>query len=260
MPDLDHIADRLDAAATSACATGQITAEHPAFSLEDAYEVQRRLIDRRIARGERLVGVKMGFTSRAKMAQMGVSDLIWGRLTDAMEVADGGTLEIAKFVHPRAEPEIAFRLKTPLSGIITTDDAIAAIDAIAPAIEVIDSRYADFRFALTDVVADNSSSSAFAVGAWQPLSGDISDLAMTLAFDGQPVQSGSSSAILGDPIQSLVEAARLAAISGLTLEAGWIILCGAATPAEALRADIHVELDARRLGRVGFDVAAGPAA
>ncbi len=254
MPDLDLIAERLDTAARTARSTGQITAEHPDFSLADAYIVQQRLIDRRIARGEKPVGMKMGFTSRAKMAQMGVSDLIWGRLTDAMQIADGGELDIARFVHPRAEPEIAFRLKAPLSGSVTLAEARAAIGEIAPAIEIIDSRYADFRFALTDVVADNSSSSAFVIGPWQAPFDDLSDIGMTLSFDGQAVQSGSTEAILGDPVQSLVEAARLTAASGVTLEAGWIVLCGAATSAEALKPGITVALDAGRLGQVEFRV------
>lgn len=253
-PNLDLIADRLDNAATSARATGQITADHADFTLEDAYAVQARLIDRRIARGERLIGIKMGFTSKAKMIQMGVSDLIWGRLTDAMEIVDGGVLDMSRFVHPRIEPEVAFRLKSPLSGIISTEEAFAAIEAVAPAMEIIDSRYANFRFALNDVVADNSSSSAFVLGKWQAPFQPLSNLAMTMRFDGQIVQSGSTEDILGDPILSLVEAARLAAQSGLVLEAGWIVLCGAATSAEALRPGVHVRLDSDRLGGVDLDV------
>ncbi|RJF96387.1 2-keto-4-pentenoate hydratase [Sphingomonas cavernae] len=255
MPDLDLIAERLDTAAVTARATAQITAEHPGFALEDAYAVQHRLIERRLARGERIVGVKMGFTSRAKMVQMGVSDLIWGRLTDAMQIADDGVLDIGRFVHPRIEPEIAFRLKSRLAGPISSAEAFAAIAAVAPAMEVIDSRYADFRFALSDVVADNSSSSAFVIGTWQEPFGDLSNLGMTMSLDGRAVQFGSTGAILGNPVRSLVEAARLAAQSGLALEAGWTVLCGAATPAEALRPGIHVRLEAERLGRVDLHVA-----
>lgn len=256
-PNLDLIADRLDKAATSACATGQITADHAEFTLEDAYLVQQKLIDRRIARGERLVGIKMGFTSKAKMIQMGVSDLIWGRLTDAMEVVDGGMLDMRRFVHPRIEPEVAFRLKSPLSGIISTEEAFAAIEAVAPAMEIIDSRYANFRFALNDVVADNSSSSAFVIGPWQAPFRPLSNLGMTMRFDGQVVQSGSTADIMGDPVLSLVEAARLAAQSGIKLEAGWIVLCGAATSAEALRAGVHVRLDSEQLGGVDLHIAGG---
>jgi 2-oxo-3-hexenedioate decarboxylase len=253
-PDLDRLAERLDTAAVTASATTQLTDAYPDLTLEDAYAIQRRLIAHREARGERLVGVKMGFTSRAKMAQMGVSDLIWGRLTDAMQIADDGTLDMRAFVHPRIEPEVAFRLKSPLAGPVGSTEALAAIEVVAPAMEVIDSRYADFRFALCDVVADNSSSSAFVIGGWQEPSGDLSNLGMVMSFDGRAVQFGSTGAILGNPLRSLVEAARLAGEAGLTLEAGWIILCGAATPAEALRPGVHVRLEAERLGRVDLNI------
>jgi 2-oxo-3-hexenedioate decarboxylase len=246
---LDTIAARLDEAALTARATHQITHDDPGFSLSDAYAVQARLIDRRIARGERLIGVKMGFTSRAKALQMGVDDVIWGRLTDAMVVADGGVLNLGRFVHPRIEPEIAFRLGRRLSGVVTRQDAVAAVESIAPALEIIDSRYADFRFALSDVVADNSSSSALVLGPWRAPLDDVSDLAMTLAFDGVTVQAGSTAAILDDPLNALVAAARLAGDQGLALEAGWIVLAGAATPAEALRPGLTVTLDAGLLGQ-----------
>ena len=255
MIDLDRLAERLDTAAVAARSTGQLTAEHRGLSLAEAYDVQSRLVGRRLDRGEKLIGLKMGFTSRAKMAQMGVSDLIWGRLTDAMRIEDDGILYLDRFVHPRVEPEIAFRLKAALSGPIGSAEAFAAIDAVAPALEIIDSRYTDFRFALPDVVADNSSSSAFVVGGWQAPFGDLSNLGMVLSFDGRPLQCGSTGAILGDPLRSLVAAARLAGDAGLTLESGWIVMCGAATSAEALRPGVHVRVEAERLGRVDLHVA-----
>lgn len=252
---LDAVAERLDTAALTARATHQITEDDPGFSLADAYAVQSRLIDLRVARGERLVGVKMGFTSRAKALQMGVDDVIWGRLTDAMETPDGGALDLTRFVHSRIEPEIAFRLKTRLFGAVDRAEAFAAVDAIAPALEIIDSRYADFRFALADVVADNSSSSAFVLGPWRAPLADLSDIVMTMAFDGATVQAGSTAAILDDPLNALCAAARLAADAGLALEPGWIVLAGAATPAEALKPGVHVTLDAGPLGQVGVHAA-----
>lgn len=252
---LDAIATRLDTAALTARATHQITHDDPAFSLADAYAVQARLIDLRAARGERLIGVKMGFTSRAKALQMGVDDVIWGRLTDAMGALDGDELDLARFVHPRIEPEIAFRLGRRLSGSVDRYEAAAAVESIAPALEIIDSRYADFKFALADVVADNSSSSAFVLGPWRAPLADISNITMTLAFDGTTVQSGSTAAILDDPLNALCAAARLAGEAGLSLEPGWIVLAGAATPAEALRPGLSVTLDAGPLGKVGVRTA-----
>jgi 2-oxo-3-hexenedioate decarboxylase len=248
MPDIDEIAQLLDTAATQGKAVPQLSENGTALNLNEAYDVQARSIDLRLARGEKLVGIKMGFTSRAKMEQMGVDDLIWGRLTDAMMMADGASLDIDNYVHPRIEPEIAFRLARPLHGEVSLLEAMSAVEAVAPAMEIIDSRYENFKFSLEDVVADNSSSSAFIIGAWQQPVDDISNLGMSMEFDGEPVQVGSSAAILGNPYRSLVEAARLAANAGMTLEPGWIVLAGAATAAEALQAGIHVRLSTQHLG------------
>jgi 2-oxo-3-hexenedioate decarboxylase len=253
MIDLDAIAARLDAAALTATPVPQLAEP---LTLDDAYEVQARLLALRCRRGERPVGIKMGFTSRAKMAQMGVSDLIWGRLTDRMQRPAGGTLSRKTFVHPRAEPEIAFRLQQPLSGRIDTAAARAAIGAVAAAVEIIDSRYRDFRFSLTDVVADNSSSSAFVVGSWLEPTFDFGDLPMQLLIDGEVRQTGSSAAILGHPLESLVNAARLAAERGESLRAGDIVMAGAATAAEALAPGQHVQAVVERLGTVSFHVTA----
>jgi 2-oxo-3-hexenedioate decarboxylase len=219
--------------------------------------VQLRLRDLRIERGEKQIGAKMGFTSRAKMQQMGVSDLIWGQLTDGMRLEDGGSVSLDRFIHPRIEPEVAVRLKTPLEGRVDAMEAQAAIDGVAPALEIIDSRYRDFKFSLVDVVADNSSSSAFVTGPWQPAATDLSNLGMVMSVDGSPRHFGSTAAILGNPIRSLIAAARLAAESGMRLEEGWIVLLGAATPAEAIDGPCRVRLEAEQLGVVDIAFVGG---
>ncbi|PRY85041.1 2-keto-4-pentenoate hydratase [Donghicola tyrosinivorans] len=106
----------------------------------------------------------MGLTSRAKMVQLGVEDMVWGRLTDAMREEEGGTVSMADYVHPRAEPEIAFLMKKPLSSKVSALEAMDAVEAIAPAIEIIDSRYKHFKFDVGVVFSDNSSSSGFILG------------------------------------------------------------------------------------------------
>jgi 2-oxo-3-hexenedioate decarboxylase len=249
--NIDLLAERLDEAARTATAVPQLAEP---LALDDAYRVQTASLARRYERGQRRVGIKMGFTSRAKMAQMGIDDMIWGRLTDAMMVADGGTIHLTSYVHPRVEPEIAFLLKAPLAGRVSAPAALAAVEAIAPALEIIDSRYKDFRFSLTDVVADNSSSSSFVVGPWAAAQTDIANLGMILSIDGEARQIGSSAAILGHPIRSLIEAARLAESAGEPLQAGDIVMAGGATAAEALTAGSHVRLDVQRLGRAEFHV------
>jgi 2-oxo-3-hexenedioate decarboxylase len=245
----------LDDAAKTAKAIPQF-GEGKIQNVETAYEIQRESILRRTQRGETIIGMKMGFTSRAKMVQMGVDDMICGYLTDAMMVEDGGKINLSRFVHPRVEPELAFLMKKPLRGNVTPMQAIAAVEAVAPALEIIDSRYENFKFSLTDVVADNSSSSAFVVGGWNAPGTDIRNLGMIMSFDGRPEAIGSSAAILGNPERSLVAAARLAAQYGHVIEEGSIVMAGGATAASALTAGIHVALEVEKLGQATFSVEA----
>lgn len=244
---LAGIASQLDQAAAQARAVPQLK---DALSLDEAYHVQRMSIGYRYARGERRVGIKMGFTSRAKMVQMGVHDLIWGRLTEGMRIDDAATIDKAAYVHPRVEPEIAFLMKKSLNGPVSLVEAQAAVEAVAPAIEVIDSRYRDFKFSLSDVVADNSSSSGFVLGRWAPADTDVSNLGMVLRADGRVAEVGSSAAVLGNPLRSLVAAARIAAAANEPLRPGDIVLAGGATAAIALAPLRHVRLEVERLGNV----------
>ena len=251
MADIARLAKTVDDAARNARAIRQLS-QKTAITAEEGYDVQAASFARRLERGERQVGVKMGFTSRAKMVQMGVSDMIWGRLSNAMLVEDGGEIDLGAYVHPRVEPEIAFLLGASLDGPVTAVEALAAVEAVAPAMEIIDSRYRNFKFSLADVVADNCSSSGFVVGAWQNPDADLSNLGMVMEFKGRPVQIGSSGAILGHPVRALAAAARL---STERLEAGWIIMAGGATAAEALRPGIYVRNMVQELGSVAFSVA-----
>lgn len=257
MNQLEKFSEILDNAARERRPVAQLSEAHGALGIADAYRVQQLLIERRHARGERRLGVKMGFTSRAKMQQMGVHDLIWGQLTDHMIVEDGGRLRLSDFVHPRVEPEVAFLLRERLSGNVTAAQALAAVAAVAPALEVIDSRYQNFKFNLADVIADNGSSAGLVVGAWQAGPGDISNLGVILEIDGRAAQFGSTAAILGNPVRALVAAARLAGDAGVSLEPGSIVLAGAATAAEPLREGCHVRVSIEQLGCASFSVTSG---
>ena len=251
MADIRGLAERVDSAAKDAKEIPQLAER---ITLDEAYAVQKESMGRRYGRGEKQVGIKMGFTSRDKMVQMGVHDMIWGRLTDAMIVEDGGSTSFKRYVHPRIEPEIAFLLKRELVGTVTPLQALSAVEAIAPAIEVIDSRYKAFKFSLTDVVADNSSSSGFVVGPWHEPDVDFSNLGIVVSFNGMPVLVGSTAAILGHPLRSLVAAARFAAEAEEPLREGWIVMAGGASHAEALRPGLWVECEVQNLGRCGFSV------
>lgn len=226
MADVDRIANELDTAQRQARAIPQLP---PGIELADAYRSQHALLARRLARGEQLAGTKLGFTSEAKMAQMGVSDIIVGQLTDAMQVPDGGAVSLTRFVHPRIEPEVAFRLERDVDPADT--DADLAIDAVAPALEIIDSRYRDFRFSLADVVADNASAAAFVIGPWQPPDLDLADRPVELVVDGSSAETGSTAAILGHPLRTLPALLAMARRYGFALRAGDVVLAGAATAA-----------------------------
>lgn len=253
---IDALVERLDQAALTGVATPQLSDEH-ALSLPEAYALQHTLVDRRVARGERRVGVKLGMTSEAKAAQMGVSDVIIGELTSGMLVPDGQMLSMDRFVHPRTEPEIALRLGQTIDPADPPDDPVATVDAVAAALEIIDSRYRDFRFNLADVIADNTSAAGAVLGPWQSLPEDVSDLAVTLTMDGRIAATGSTAAILGDPIRAVEATLRMAATYGFQLPTGTVILAGAATEALALTPDTAVEATVEGLGAARFTTGGG---
>ncbi len=256
MDRLAHYAETLDTAAREAKATSQITPVDAKFSVAEAYQVQQLSVERRLSRGERRIGVKMGLTSRAKMLQVGVDEVAWGRLTDAMLVEEGSALSRARYVHPRVEPEVAFLMKAPLVGKVTAAAALAAVEAIAPAMEIIDSRYENFKFALEDVIADNTSSSGLVIGPWHDPQIDFSNLGVILEIDGEVVQVGSTAAILGHPLRSLVAAARLVAEAGEQINTGDIVMAGGITAAPNLELGQTVRTTVQGLGSVMFQVEA----
>jgi 2-oxo-3-hexenedioate decarboxylase len=254
--DIDQLALIVDEAALEARGVEQLTIQNPELTPAEGYEIQARAFSMRLARGEKQVGIKMGLTSRAKMIQVNVSEVIWGRLTDAMRVEDGGKIDRKRYVHPRVEPEVAFLLKRALSGEVSPAEAMLAVAGVAPAMEIIDSRFNDFKFTLPDVVADNASSSGFVIGPWTEPGADLTNRGMVMEFDGRPVQIGSTAAILGDPVRSLVAAARMVGKAGLELKPGWIVMAGAATAAQPLVPGVYVRNTVEGLGSVAFFVGA----
>jgi 2-oxo-3-hexenedioate decarboxylase len=247
---IDTFAQRLDDAQQSAKAIPMLTAE-TAFSVEDGYRIQRAGIVLRKLRADTLVGMKMGLTSLAKMKQMNVSEPIYGHLTKSMILEDGGRVKKRDHVHPRVEPEIVFLLAKDLEGPVTPAQALMAVDGITIALELIDSRYQDFKFTLADVVADNASSSRFVLGSTvRARDFDVANLGMVMERNGQLAECGSSSAILEHPARSLAAMANQLMPHGEKLRAGSIVLAGGATAAIALQPGDHVRLRVEDLGRV----------
>lgn len=240
-----ELARRLDEAQVARADIPSL-ADSVEFDVHDAYRIQFTLTALRVARGERITGVKLGFTSKAKMVQMGVSEVIVGHLTTAMLIPVDGVADLSRFIHPKVEPEIAYRLASDVDG---TTPIESCVDAVAPAIEIIDSRYRDFRFTHADVVADNTSAAGYALGPWQPI-GDVRDRAVRLRA-GAEHAIGTTSAILGDPALALTALAGVARRRGIPLRAGYTVLAGAATAAIPLVAGA-VDCRIEGVGSVSF--------
>lgn len=245
------IAKRLDDAAQQSEPVEQISKTRN-LTIEEAYATQQILVSKRLLRGNQLRGIKMGFTSKAKMEQMGVHDMIWGLLTSDMFIPQDGEVERDRFIHPRAEPEIAFRLACDVHDAVPLESIKNVVDALAPAIEIIDSRFKNFKFSLADVIADNCSSAAYCIGEWMTVDSLIQNIDIQLLINNQIEQAGNSSAILGNPWQSVVDATRLAAEYGHVLRKGDVILAGAATPASFIQAGQEIKMLASGFEPVTF--------
>lgn len=164
-----------------------------------------------------------------------------------MCVADGGEVELARFIHPKVEPEVAFRLAQDVDTDAPDTDIAACVDAVAPALEIIDSRYRDFRFTYEDVVADNTSAAGYVIGAWRPVQ-DVSDLPVRLHGGSREIL-GSTAAILDGPSNALCALLDMARRRRIPLRAGDVVLAGAATEAMPLTPGITT-CEITGLGRV----------
>lgn len=217
-------------------ATGELTRP------EDAYAAQRAWAEIRAAAGERTVGRKIGLTSPGMRAQMGVDEPDYGDLWGSRHFeASGGRalIETAPFIQPRVEGELAFLLNRDLdAATVSEDDVRAATAAIAPALEIVDSRISDWRISLVDTIADNASYGGFIHGPWSRdlLDADLSELPMELSHNGVVVVRETGAAVLGSPAAAVAWLARKLASFGIPLRKGDIILSGSFGPAIELRA------------------------
>jgi 2-oxo-3-hexenedioate decarboxylase len=247
---IQQLAEIVDDAAINLTEIGMLTADEPDLTIERAYDVQEASIARRLGRGERLVGMKMGLTSRAKMEQMGVHEPIYGRLTGSMVLADGGAVRLAELIHPKIEPEVAFIMKRDLRGPVTPAQALDAVAGVCAALEIIDSRYRDFKFTLPDVIADNTSAVLFVLGSTLIPADrvNLGNLGIVMEVNGAIVETGSSAAIYEHPARSLAELANMLARRGQWLEAGQVVLAGGATAAIPLKPGDHVRVEIDEIG------------
>lgn len=208
-----------------------LTAQTPGLTLQDAYRIQAAAVACRVAGGARVVGHKVGVTSRAMQEQMGVCEPDSGVLLDDMVLSSGSELARGELMQPRVEAEIAFRLGRGLEGPdVTREEARGAVSQVFLALEVIDTRFTSWRIGLADSIADNASCARVVTGAMVPLD-PVWDLAaeqLVVSVDGRAVATGEGRAVLGDPFRPLVWlAGRLSRFAPGGLRAGDLVLAGA---------------------------------
>lgn len=239
-----------------------LTGTFPAMEVDDAYAIQRMGIAQRMGSGARLMGHKVGLTSRAMQEQFSVDEPDYGHLLSDMFVLEGMTIPASDLCSPRVEPEVAFVLKQGLTGPgITVADVLRATDFILPAIEVIDSRIKDWRITLPDTVADNASSARVVLGAnpVPPSRLDLRLIGSVLRKKGKVEETGISGAVLGSPVSALCWLANKLASFEVGLEAGQVVMPGSCTRAVAVGSGDHVRAEFDGLGFVSvrFDGTSG---
>ena len=246
-------ADELYGALRARRTVPPLIARDPTLTIDDAYAISLGALAKRRADGERIVGKKIGVTSKAVQDMLGVHQPDFGFLTDRMWI-DGDTIDIAAhgLIAPRAEAEIAFILKEDLNGPgISAEDVLAATESIAPCFEIVDSRIQDWKIGIVDTVADNASCGVFVLGAARvdPRGLDLPRLHVTVTKNGAPLSEGYGSAVQGSPLQAVAWLANTLGAYGVTLDKGDVILSGSLVPlAPAVAGDVF-EMDLHGIGR-----------
>ena len=232
-----------------------IVAEWDELDLRTAYQVQDAALELRKERGEVVVGVKLGVTSKAKQQQVGVDSPSTAWLTDGMVLPAGEPVPQDRMIHPRVEPEIAFVLGSRLEGPgVTATEALAAVKHVVGAIEVIDSRFSGYKFTMMDAIADNNSSGYYVSGpvSVAPEQLDLSLEAVLLEVDGEIVDSATGAAVHGHPAEALAFAANTLGERGLALEPGWVVLTGGMTDAVPVRPGARLAAHFTSLGSISL--------
>ena len=250
-----RFSERVEGAQRRAYDIPKLTNEYPKMTVEDGYAVQNALRARFIEQGEKLIGWKAGLTSKAKMVQMGVDKPSIGFLTDAMSRPENTAISTHDLVHPRVECEVAFVTKTDLSGpACTRADVLVATDFVIPAIEIIDSRYENFKFDLPSVIADNSSSARFVAGGRPRYveNIEVDGIGVAMELNGEIVEMGSSAAVMGHPADAVAMVVNILHDMGETLPAGSFVMSGGITAAVAVKPGDNVIARYQDLGSVSL--------
>jgi 2-oxo-3-hexenedioate decarboxylase len=246
--NVTELAARLAKAVADRAAIPPLSDEQPGLDAAAGYAIQA------LAREQAgpLAGWKLGVTSRAKQAQVGLHEPVRGFLASANALDLGAPLVVGELIQPRAEPEIVFLIGRDLSGpAVTAADVLAATAGVATGIEILDSRFVDYRFTMPDVIADNTSAGRYVVGAPVPPDGiDLRLVGVVLEHNGEVTATAAGAAALGHPAAAVAWLARSLAAAGEGLRAGQIVLSGGLTAAVPLRPRDVVVASIDRLGTV----------
>ena len=228
-----------------------LISRHPELTIDDAYAISLGVLAMRREDGERVVGKKIGVTSKAVQDMLGVHQPDFGFLTDRMWIEGGIDMAAENLIQPRAEAEIAFILRDGLKGPgVTAAQVIAATEAIAPCFEIVDSRIADWKIGIVDTVADNASCGVFVLGEARadPRVHDLPNLRVTVTKNGAPLSEGLGSAVQGSPAEAVAWLANTLGAHGVSLDAGDVILSGSLVPLEPAGAGDVFEMELHGVG------------
>jgi 2-oxopent-4-enoate/cis-2-oxohex-4-enoate hydratase len=230
-----------------------ITERGLGLDIDDAYAISVEFLRRRLETGERVVGKKIGVTSKAVQDMLGVHQPDFGFLTDAMRVDDGATIDLAakRLIQPRVEAEIAFLLKRDIDGPDATEaDVLDATLAVVPCFEIVDSRIQDWKIGIVDTIADNASCGVFVLGEARvdPRRLDLPGLKVRVRKNGVALSEGLGSAVQGSPLTAVAWLARTLGAYGVPLLAGDVILSGSLVPLEPAQAGDRFEMDLEGVG------------
>jgi 2-oxopent-4-enoate/cis-2-oxohex-4-enoate hydratase len=244
--------DELHRALRTRTVVEPLSARAPEITIDDAYQISRRLLERRIADGERVIGKKIGVTSKVVQRALDVHQPDFGWLTDRMRYESGCEMPIGReLIQPRAEGEIAFLLARDLRGPgITPADVVAATDCVMPCFEVVDSRIRDWKIRIQDTIADNASSGLLALGRDRvsPRHVDFVHCGIVVEKNGEILSTGAGAAALGSPLICVAWLADALGRFGVPLEAGELILSGSLVPLEPVRPGDHMRLSIGGIG------------
>ena len=232
MTDNAALAERIWNAIASRTAITPLTNDVPDLTVDAAYDIQDAVVARHLATGATITAAKLGLTSTAKQRQMSVSEPLYGWMTDAMRLPGDNILETGRFIQPRVEPEVAFKTSRDLAGPgVTTAHVLAATEWVAPAIDVLDSRFTGYTFTLADVTADNSSAAAYAIGSPVDPTGDLRLTGCVFSKNGDLVATASGAAVMEHPAAAMAWFVRKLHQRDRVLPAGSVVLAGSWTAA-----------------------------